>query len=132
MSLIAMEEKKELSLTFEENEIRPNQEIHGRIGLNYDGRFDTIVINSQIENSSDIFNYIQLNGKKINHPYARLSIYKKDLEEKRIVDFIAITQHIPKNAFSKVKFRASIIQEHKEVTNDILFLKIKKESHENL
>ena len=48
-----MEEKKELSLTFEENEIHPNQEIHGRIELNYNGRFDTIVINSQIENSSD-------------------------------------------------------------------------------
>ena len=123
-----MQEKKELSLTMQETEIHPNQEIHGRIEVNYNERFDTIVINSQIENSSDIFNYIQLNGKKINHPYARLSIYKKDLEEKRIVDFIAITKHIPKNDFSKVKFRASIIQEHKEVTNDILFLKIKKES----
>ena len=122
-----MQEKKELSLTIKETEIHPNQEIHGRIELNYNERFDTIVINSQIENSSDIFNYIQLNGKKINHPYARLSIYKKDLEEKRIVDFIAITQHIPKNDFSKVKFRVSIIQEHKEVTNDILFLRIKKE-----
>ena len=122
-----MQEKKELSLTIKETEIHPNQEIHGRIELNYNERFDTIVINSQIENSSDIFNYIQLNGKKINHPYARLSIYKKDLEEKRIVDFIAITQHLPKNDFSKVKFRVSIIQEHKEVINDILFLKIKKE-----
>jgi hypothetical protein len=127
-----MQEKKELSLTIKETEIYPNQEIHGGIEVNYNERFDTIVINSQIENSSDIFNYIQLNGKKINHPYARLSIYKKDLEEKRIVDFIAITQHIPKNDFSKVKFRASIIQEHKEVINDILFLKIKKESNENL
>ena len=105
-----MQEKKELSLTIKETEIHPNQEIHGRIELNYNERFDTIVINSQIENSSDIFNYIQLNGKKINHPYARLSIYKKDLEEKRIVDFIAITQHLPKNDFSKVKFRVSIIQ----------------------
>jgi hypothetical protein len=128
MSLIAMEEKKELSLTFKENEIRPNQEIHGRIGLNYDGRFDTIVINSQIENSSDFCKYIELNGKKINHPYARLSIYKKDLEEKNVIDFIVITQHVPKkNDFSKAKFRISIIQEHKEVANDILILKIKKD-----
>ena len=122
-----MQEKKELSLTINETEIHPNQEIHGRIEVNYNDRFDTIVINSQIENSGDVFNYIQLNGKKINHPYARLSIYKKDLEEKRVVDFIAIAQHIPKNDSSKVKFRASIIQEHKEVINDILFLKIKKE-----
>jgi len=121
-----MQKKKELSLTIEENEIHPNQEIHGSIEVNYNGRFDTIVINSQIENSNDICNYIELNGKKINHPYARLSIYKKELEEKRIIDFIAITQHVPKNGFSKVKFRTSIIQEHKEVANDILFLQIKK------
>ena len=121
-----MEKKKEVSLTIEENEIHPNQHIHGRIEVNYNGRFDSIVINSQIENSNDICNYIQVNGKQINHPYARLSIYKKDLEEKRIIDFIAITQHIPKNDFSKVKFRTSIIQEHKEIANDLLFLQIKK------
>jgi hypothetical protein len=121
-----MQKKKEISLTIKENEIHPNQEIHGSIDVNYNGRFDTIVINSQIENSNDICNYIELNGKKINHPYARLSIYKKELEEKRIIDFIAITQHVPKNGFSKVKFRISIIQEHKEVANDILFLQIKK------
>ena len=122
-----MQEKKELFLTIEENEIYPNGEIHGRIELNYNGRFDTLVINSHIENSSDICNYIELNGKKINHPYSRLSLYKKDLEEKRIINFIAITQHVPKNDFSKLKFRTSIIQEHKEVANDILILKIKKE-----
>ena len=121
-----MEERKELFLTIEENEIHPNQEIHGSIEVNYNGRFDTIVINSQIENSNDICNYIELNGKKINHPYARLSIYKKDLEEKRTIDFIAFTPHIPKNEVSKVKFRISIIQEHKEVANDILVLQIKK------
>ncbi|HSL14396.1 MAG TPA: hypothetical protein VK882_09090 [Nitrososphaeraceae archaeon] len=126
-----MQEKKELFLTIEEKEIYPNEEIHGRIELNYNGRFDTIVINSHIENSSDICNYIELNGKKINHPYSRLSIYKEDLEEKRIINFIAITQHIPKNDFSKVKFRTSIIQEHKEVANDILILKIKKDFMNN-
>lgn len=121
-----MEERKELFLTIEENEIYPNEEIHGRIQVNYTGRFDSIVINSQIQNSNDICNYIELNGKKINHPYARLSIYKKDLEEKRIIDFIAFTTHVPKNEVSKLKFRTSIIQEHKEVANDILVLPIKK------
>ena len=121
-----MQEKKELSLSIIENEIHPNEEFHGRIQVNYTGRFDTIVINSQIENSNDICNYTELNGKKINHPYARLSIYKKDLEQKSTIDFIAFTSHVPKNDISKVKFRTSIIQEHKEVVNDILVLQIKK------
>ena len=57
---------------------------------------------------------------------------KKTWKKKSIVDFIAITQHLPKNDFSKVKFRVSIIQEHKEVINAILFLKIKKDKDKNL
>ena len=121
-----MAEKKEISIQLETNEIQPNTEVHGRIEVNYNGRFDSIVINSQIEHSSDVFTYIQLNGKRINHPYARLSIFQKDLEGKNTIEFIAITQHVPSKEFSKVKFRTSIIQEHKEVANDILFLKIKK------
>jgi hypothetical protein len=35
-----MEERKELFLTIEENEIHPNEEIHGRIQVNYNGRFE--------------------------------------------------------------------------------------------
>jgi hypothetical protein len=121
-----MVEKKEISIQLETNEILPNTEVHGRIQLNYNGRFDSIVINSQIENSSDIFNYTQLNGKRINHPYARLSIFKKDLNEKNTIEFTAISQHVPLKVFSKVKFRTSIIQEHKEVANDISYITIKK------
>ncbi|MDF0679756.1 MAG: hypothetical protein P0116_02195 [Candidatus Nitrosocosmicus sp.] len=45
--------------------------------INYTGRFDSISINSQIEDSSDVFTYTEINGKKINHPYARLSIMKR-------------------------------------------------------
>ena len=121
-----MVEEKEISIKLEKNEILPNTEIHGRIELNYNGRFDSIVINSQIENSSDIFIYTQLNEKRINHPYARLSIFKKDLNEKNTIEFTVITRHVPSKDFSKVKFRTSIIQEHKEVANDISYMKIKK------
>jgi hypothetical protein len=123
---MTMAEKKEIHIHLESNEIQPNAEVHGRIELDYNGRFDTIVINSQIENSNDIFKYTHLNGKRINHPHARLSIFKKDLEGKNIIEFIAISHHIPSKDFSKVKFRTSLIQENKEVANDIIFLKIKK------
>ncbi|MGE0243450.1 MAG: hypothetical protein AB7F53_06255 [Nitrososphaeraceae archaeon] len=117
---------KEISIQIKETEIGPNTEVHGKIELDYDGRFDSIVINSQIENSNDIFTFTQVNEKRINHPYARLSFLKKDLEEKNIIEFVAISKHLPSKDFSKVKFRTSIIQEHKEVANDIVFIKIKK------
>ncbi|MGI8833627.1 MAG: hypothetical protein ACR2IS_13455, partial [Nitrososphaeraceae archaeon] len=66
---------KEVDIEVTQKEIMPGQEIHGTININYTGRFDSVVINSQIENSSDTFNYTSLNGKKINYQYARLSIF---------------------------------------------------------
>ncbi|MGB9167447.1 MAG: hypothetical protein WCB31_00800 [Nitrososphaeraceae archaeon] len=124
-----MDQKSDIKLQIVEQIIYPNEKIHGKIELNYDGRFDSVVINSQIENSNDIFNYIELNGKKINHPYARLSIFRKELGDRNTIEFTAITKHIPSTSsgFSRVKFRTSIIQEHKEIANYILFRDIKKE-----
>ncbi|HJS63265.1 MAG TPA: hypothetical protein VJ767_00230 [Nitrososphaeraceae archaeon] len=124
-----MDQKSDIKLQIFEQIIYPNEEIHGKIELNYDGRFDSVVINSQIENSNDIFNYIELNGKKINHPYARLSIFRKELGDRNTIEFTAITKHIPSTSsgFSRVKFRTSIIQEHKEIANYIFFRDIKKE-----
>jgi len=124
-----MDQKSDIKLQIVEQIIYPNEKIHGKIELNYDGRFDSVVINSQIENSNDIFNYIELNGKKINHPYARLSIFRKELGDRNIIEFTAITKHIPSTSsgFTRVKFRTSIIQEHKEIANYILFRDINKE-----
>ena len=55
---------KDVLITMVEKEMSPGQDIHGMIDIKYSGRFDSIVINSQIENSNDIFNYTDLNGKK--------------------------------------------------------------------
>jgi len=109
-----------------ENPIIAGQELHGTISINYAGRFDSLVINSQIENSSDVFSYSNLNGKKINHPYARLSIFKAELGGRNLIDFTAITKHVPTGKDSNVKFRVSIIQEHKEVASDVAYIKIVK------
>jgi len=109
-----------------ENPIIAGQELHGTISINYAGRFDSLVINSQIENSSDVFSYSNLNGKKINHPYARLSIFKAELGGRNLIDFAASTKHVPTGTHSNVKFRVSIIQEHKEVASDVAYIKIVK------
>jgi len=110
----------------EEKQIDGKKEIDGKIIINYTGRFDSISINSQIEDSSDIFTYTEIDGKKINHPYARLSIFKKDMQNPNLIRFKAFTDHNPKTRESNVKFRATLIQEHKEIASDIKFIKIKK------
>ena len=66
-------------LYLKNKEINIGEELDCIISINYSGRFDSISINSQIEDSSDVFTYTEINGKKINHPYARLSLMKKEL-----------------------------------------------------
>jgi hypothetical protein len=121
-----MSKVKDISIKIMEKEISSGQDVHGSINLNYHGRYDSIIINSQIQNSNDVFNYTNINGKKINHPYARLSILGNDIGDKRNLEFIANTKHIPSTDSSNVKFRVTIIQEHKEVASDIANIKIVK------
>lgn len=118
--------QKDVAISLAETSIAAGNELHGTVVLNYSGRFDSVVVNSQIENSSDVFSYTNLNGKKIKHPYARLSIFKSELAGRNTIDFTATTNHVPVGEYSNVKFRVSIIQEHKEVVNDIAYTKIAK------
>jgi hypothetical protein len=120
--------QKDVLISLAENSIIAGNDLHGTIVINYSGRFDSVVINSQIENSNDIFSYTSLNGKNIKHPYARLSIFKSELAGRNTIDFTATTNHVPVegNEFTTAKFRVSIIQEHKEVVSDVAFTKILK------
>jgi len=121
-----LEKTMNIFLDFKNKEINVGEELECIITINYTGRFDSISINSQIEDSSDVFTYTQINGKKINHPYARLSIMKKELQDPSSIKLKATTQHVPKNTEPVVKLRATLIQEHKEIASDIKFIKIKK------
>ena len=121
------EQKKDVSISLTESSIIAGNDLHGTVVINYSGRFDSVVINSQIENSNDIFSYTSLNGKNIKHPYARLSIFKSELAGRNTINFTAFTNHVPtEGEYSNVKFRVSIIQEHKEVASDIAYAKIIK------
>jgi len=105
--------------------VTAGQELHGRVAISYGGRWDSVVINSQIENSSDVFSYSLINSKKVNHPYARLSIFRTELKGATTVDFVASTKHVPPPArASNVKFRVSLIQEHKEIYSDIAYIRV--------
>lgn len=116
----------EIKISLEQNEITAGQDLHGTVTINYEGRWDSIVINSQIENSNDVFSYTLLNGKKIKHPYARLSIFKDELKGKKVVEFVSLTTHVPASEYSRTKFRASLIQEHKEIFSDVTFIQVVK------
>ena len=115
-----------ISIELTEEHVTPDDDIHGTIILSYDSRYDTVVINSQIEGSSGAFEFVELNGRKIDYPYPRLSIFEKDISGQKRITFTAKTNHIPREISAKVKFRVSIIQEHKEIASDISYLTLSK------
>ncbi|HEY7696190.1 MAG TPA: hypothetical protein VH797_08865 [Nitrososphaeraceae archaeon] len=115
--------ENDIIIGFDKEEVKSNEELNGVIRINYTGRYDSIVINSQIENTSEIFNFVKLDDKKINYSYARMPVLRQDMKNQKEIRFTAITKHVPQLS-SNVKFRATIIQEHKEIAGDVAFLKI--------
>jgi hypothetical protein len=55
---------KNITLEFNDEAVKPAKEIVGNVSINYDGRYDSISINSQIEDSSDVFTFTEVEGKK--------------------------------------------------------------------
>lgn len=114
----------DITITLNNTEMANGEQILGRIVIAYNGRFDSIVINSLIENSNDVVSIETINKKRINHPYPRLSLLKSDIGDTNVIEFLARTSHVPKDSPSSVKFRASLIQEHKEIASSIAYLKL--------
>ncbi len=112
---------KEIEFKLNDTNISPNSEIKGFIKVNYPGRFDGLVINSQILSSNELIVYKSYNGKKISQNVSRLFISKDDMPDNK-AEFIASIEFEPKETH-EVKFRASIIEQHKEIESDVLFAK---------
>lgn len=110
---------KDIELKLNDLEIHPNSEIKGTILVNYPGKYDGVVINTQILNSNELIIYKSYNGKKISQNVSRLFI-SKDVMSDNKAEFTAVIEFNPKNPHD-VKFRASIIEQHKEIESVILF-----------
>ena len=113
---------KDVELKLENLNIVSHSEIKGRVEVRYQGRYDGIVINTQILNSNQLIVYKSYNGKPISQNLSRLFISKDNMFENK-AEFTASIEFKPSEPHD-VKFRVSIIQEHKEIESDILFAKL--------
>ena len=113
---------KDVELKLENLSINPYSEIKGRIEVRYQGRYDGVVINTQILRSNQLIVYKSYNGKPISQNLSRLFITRDDMSENK-AEFTAIIEFKPSESHD-IKFRVSIIQEHKEIESDIVFAKL--------
>ena len=112
---------KDIEFNLEPKEIHPNSEIRGIIIVSYPGRYDGVVINTQILDSNEHIIYKSYNGKKISQNVSRLFINKDVMPENK-AEFTALIGFEPKQVY-EIKFRASIIEQHKEIESKIIFAK---------
>ncbi|NDB92114.1 MAG: hypothetical protein EB150_08615 [Nitrososphaeria archaeon] len=110
---------KDIEIILQDKNIKPNTDIIGTVRVNYSGKFDSIVINTQILGSNDLMLFTSCNGKKISQRSSRLFISKDTMPQNK-ADFTAMITFEPTQKHD-VKFRASIIEQHKEVENDVIF-----------
>ena len=112
---------KDIELKLENTKISPHSEIKGHITVNYSGRYDGVVINTQIFGSNELVVYRSYNEKKISKNVSRLFISKDDMPDNK-AEFTVSIEFEPKETHT-VKFRVSIIEQHKEIESDVLFAK---------
>lgn len=113
---------KDIELVLESTDIRPHETIKAKIKVNYPGRYDGVVVNTQILDSNQLVVYRSYNAKPITQNVSRLFINRNDMPQNS-AEFTASIEFDPSGPHD-VKFRASIIQEHKEIESDILFARL--------
>ncbi len=115
---------KDLEFRLNSTDIHPDSEIKGTILVSYPGRYDGVVINTTILDSNEHVTYKSYNGKKISQNVSRLFISKDVMPDHR-AEFTATINFKPEQEH-EVKFRVSVIEQHKEIESQIIFVKYSK------
>jgi len=112
---------KDIEFSLNSKDIHPNSEIKGTITVSYPGRYDGVVINTTIMDSNEHIIYKSYNEKKISQNVSRLFINRNVMPDNK-AEFTAMITFEPKQEH-EIKFRASIIEQHKEIESQIIFAK---------
>ncbi|MDA7939715.1 MAG: hypothetical protein MPI95_03160 [Nitrosopumilus sp.] len=107
-----------ISFGVEPSEIRRGEEVRGSIEVAYPGRYDGVVVDTQVSDSNGHVTYRSYNGRKIERNVARLHIPRDEMPDGR-AEFTATFEFDPEGG-RDVRFRASVIEQHKEVASGIV------------
>ena len=100
--------------------VGPGAQVSGSVSVSYPGRYDGVVVNAQVLDSNHHVTYTSCNGKPVAGKIARLFIPRDQMPGDK-ADFTAEMEFEPDRDY-EVKFRASIIEQHKEIESSIVFV----------
>ncbi len=109
----------DIKFDLESLSIRHDSPARGRISVSYPGRYDGVVINTQVLDSNHHVTYTSSNGKPLSNVLARLFIPRSEMSDNQAV-FTAQMNFKPDRDY-EIKFRASIIEQHKEIESVVVF-----------
>lgn len=115
--------EKALRINVKQNNIIPQSDIDGSVTINYSGRFDGVQVNTYVTGTNEHVQFVSIDGRRISL-FVRLFVGKEEIGEKNSFNFVARLEqtNLPKQ--TSIRFRAAIIQQHKEVESDVIFVPV--------
>ena len=110
--------EKAIRISVKQNSVIPQSDIDVIVTVNYRGRFDGVQVNTYVTGTNDQVHFVNIDGKPISL-FVRLFVSKDAMGKKNSFNFTARVEqtNLPKQ--TSIRFRAAIIQEHKEIESDV-------------
>lgn len=115
--------EKAVRISLGQGSVIAGSDFNGAVTVNYQGRFDGVQINTYVIGTNEQVRFVNIDGKTISIP-ARLYVGRKEMGEKDSFEFKARIEwkDLPKE--TRIRFRAAIIQEHKEIESDVVLVPV--------
>jgi len=111
---------KEIQLIMDQNSAVVASDITGTVAINYDGRFDGVQVNTYVTGTNDQVLFTKVDDKTISL-LARLYVSRDSIGDSRAFRFTARVERSSQKE-ARIRFRATIIQEHKEIASETVFV----------
>lgn len=115
--------EKAIRISVKQNSIIPQSDIYGSVTVSYPGRFDGVQVNTYVTGTNERVQFVSIDGKKISLS-VRLFVGKDEIGEKNSFNFVARLEQTNLPEQTRIRFRAAIIQQHKEVESDVIFVPV--------
>ncbi|MFQ5969364.1 MAG: hypothetical protein ACE5J2_02570 [Nitrososphaerales archaeon] len=110
---------KEIEINREQKSIKPQSNINATVTIKYTGRFDGVQVNAYITGTNEQVHFVNVDGKMVSL-FGRLFVERNEFGEKNSFNFTAKVEGINLQKHTTIRFRAAIIQEHKEIASDVI------------